>query len=188
VSQGREGHGADRRARLQVTLPAAIFARSQSNRGSLLEAQRALAKSTNPRPRIPGRGATAAVKTIDPITNLNHDAPALTFSPTDATCWLNHYDERCRSGDLGGQHPGCLWFRRTLRLPCIHPSSMKHAVVRAAGQAISAVSARDAPGFFEHCGFQAVVQSFWLVLEFPTVRYTSREWLVTSLSVNCERA
>ena len=36
----------------------------------------------------------------------------------------------------------------------------REALVEAMGQAISAVSARDARGFFEHCGYRAVVQSF----------------------------
>jgi transposase len=35
----------------------------------------------------------------------------------------------------------------------------REALVEAMGQAISAVSARDAQGFFEHCGYRAVVQS-----------------------------
>ena len=33
----------------------------------------------------------------------------------------------------------------------------REALVEAMGQAISAVSARDAQGFFEHCGYRAVV-------------------------------
>jgi transposase len=36
----------------------------------------------------------------------------------------------------------------------------REALVEAMGQAISAVSARDAQGFFEHCGYRAVVRSF----------------------------
>jgi transposase len=36
----------------------------------------------------------------------------------------------------------------------------REALVEAMGQAISAVSARDARGFFEHCGYRAVVQLF----------------------------
>jgi transposase len=36
----------------------------------------------------------------------------------------------------------------------------REALVEAMGQAISAVSARDARGFFEHCGYRAVVRSF----------------------------
>ena len=35
----------------------------------------------------------------------------------------------------------------------------REALVEAMRQAISAVSARDAQGFFEHCGYRAVVQS-----------------------------
>ena len=35
----------------------------------------------------------------------------------------------------------------------------REALVEAMGQAISAVSARDAQGFFEHCGYRAVVRS-----------------------------
>ena len=37
----------------------------------------------------------------------------------------------------------------------------REASVEAMGQAISAVSARDAQGFFKHCGYRAVVRSFW---------------------------
>jgi transposase len=37
----------------------------------------------------------------------------------------------------------------------------RKALVGAMGQAIWVVSARDARGFFEHCGYCAVVQSFW---------------------------
>ena len=37
----------------------------------------------------------------------------------------------------------------------------REASVEAMGRAISAVSARDARGFFEHCGYRAVVRSFW---------------------------
>jgi transposase len=36
----------------------------------------------------------------------------------------------------------------------------REALVEAMGQAISAVSAREARGFFEHCGYRAVVQLF----------------------------
>jgi transposase len=36
----------------------------------------------------------------------------------------------------------------------------REALVEAMRQAISAVSARDAQGFFEHCGYRAVVRSF----------------------------
>jgi transposase len=36
----------------------------------------------------------------------------------------------------------------------------REALVEAMGQAISTVSARDAQGFFKHCGYRAVVQSF----------------------------
>ncbi len=36
----------------------------------------------------------------------------------------------------------------------------REALVGAMGQAISAVGARDAQGFFEHCGYRAVVRSF----------------------------
>ena len=36
----------------------------------------------------------------------------------------------------------------------------REALVEAIGQAISAVSARDAQGFFEHCGYRALVQPF----------------------------
>ncbi len=36
----------------------------------------------------------------------------------------------------------------------------REALVEAMGQAISAVSARDAQGFFEHCGYRAAIRSF----------------------------
>ncbi len=36
----------------------------------------------------------------------------------------------------------------------------REALVEAMGQAISAVTAQDAQGFFEHCGYRAVVRSF----------------------------
>ena len=36
----------------------------------------------------------------------------------------------------------------------------REALVEAMGQALSAVSARDARGFFEHCGYCVVVQPF----------------------------
>ena len=36
----------------------------------------------------------------------------------------------------------------------------REALVEAMGQALSAVSARDARGFFEHCGYCIVVQPF----------------------------
>ena len=36
----------------------------------------------------------------------------------------------------------------------------REALVEAMGQALSAVSARDARGFFEHCGYRIVVQPF----------------------------
>jgi transposase len=37
----------------------------------------------------------------------------------------------------------------------------REALVEAIGAAISAVTAEDAHGFFEHCGYRAVVQSLW---------------------------
>jgi transposase len=36
----------------------------------------------------------------------------------------------------------------------------REALLEAMGMAISALSARDARGFFEHCGYRATVQSF----------------------------
>jgi transposase len=36
----------------------------------------------------------------------------------------------------------------------------REALLKAMGMAISALSARDARGFFEHCGYRATVQSF----------------------------
>ncbi len=36
----------------------------------------------------------------------------------------------------------------------------RKALIEAIGQAISAVSARDARGFFGHCGYRAMVHSF----------------------------
>jgi transposase len=36
----------------------------------------------------------------------------------------------------------------------------REALIEAIGEAISALSARDARGFFEHCGYRAVVQPF----------------------------
>jgi transposase len=36
----------------------------------------------------------------------------------------------------------------------------REALIEAIGQAISAVSAREARGFFEHCGYRAMVQPF----------------------------
>ena len=36
----------------------------------------------------------------------------------------------------------------------------RDALIEAIGQAISAVSARDLRGFFEHCGYRAAVQPF----------------------------
>ena len=37
----------------------------------------------------------------------------------------------------------------------------KEALLEAIGVAISALSARDARGYFEHCGYRASVQSLW---------------------------
>lgn len=37
----------------------------------------------------------------------------------------------------------------------------KEALVEAIGAAISAVTAKDARGFFEHCGYRTLVQSLW---------------------------
>ena len=37
----------------------------------------------------------------------------------------------------------------------------KEALLEAIGAAISALSARDARGYFEHCGYRASVQSLW---------------------------
>jgi transposase len=39
-------------------------------------------------------------------------------------------------------------------------SRTREALVEAIGAAISAVTAKDALGFFEHCGYRAVVQPF----------------------------
>jgi transposase len=36
----------------------------------------------------------------------------------------------------------------------------RQALIETIGQAISAISARDAQGFFEHCGYRAMVQQF----------------------------
>ncbi len=36
----------------------------------------------------------------------------------------------------------------------------REALIEAIGRAISAVSAQDARGFFEHCGYRAMVQLF----------------------------
>jgi transposase len=36
----------------------------------------------------------------------------------------------------------------------------REALIEMIGQAISAISARDARGFFEHCGYRAMVQPF----------------------------
>lgn len=36
----------------------------------------------------------------------------------------------------------------------------REALIELIGQAISAVSARDAQGFFEHCGYRTMVQPF----------------------------
>ena len=36
----------------------------------------------------------------------------------------------------------------------------RQALIETIGRAISAVSARDARGFFEHCGYRAMVQQF----------------------------
>ena len=36
----------------------------------------------------------------------------------------------------------------------------REALVEAMGQAISAVGARDAQGFFEHCGYRVAIRSF----------------------------
>jgi transposase len=37
----------------------------------------------------------------------------------------------------------------------------REALLEAIGAAISALSAQDARGFFEHCGYRAAVQSLW---------------------------
>ncbi len=37
----------------------------------------------------------------------------------------------------------------------------KEALVEAIGSALSAVSSKDARGFFEHCGYRMSVQSLW---------------------------
>ena len=37
----------------------------------------------------------------------------------------------------------------------------REALLEAMGMAISALSARDARGFFEHCGYRAAVRSLW---------------------------
>jgi transposase len=37
----------------------------------------------------------------------------------------------------------------------------REALVEAIGAAISAVTAKDACGFFEHCGYGTLVQSLW---------------------------
>ena len=37
----------------------------------------------------------------------------------------------------------------------------KEALIEAIGAALFAVSAADVRGFFEHCGYRAVVRSFW---------------------------
>jgi hypothetical protein len=36
----------------------------------------------------------------------------------------------------------------------------REALLEAMGKAISALSAEDARGYFEHCGYRAAVQSF----------------------------
>jgi len=37
----------------------------------------------------------------------------------------------------------------------------KEALVEAIGSALSAITSRDARGFFEHCGYRMSVQSLW---------------------------
>jgi transposase len=51
-------------------------------------------------------------------------------------------------------------FSKVKRLLRKAESRMREALVEAIGVAISAVTAKDARGFFEHCGYRAVVQSF----------------------------
>jgi hypothetical protein len=37
----------------------------------------------------------------------------------------------------------------------------REALVEAIGSALSALTAKDARGFFEHCGYRMSVQSLW---------------------------
>jgi len=50
-------------------------------------------------------------------------------------------------------------FSKVKRILRKSESRMREALVEAIGVAISAVTAKDARGFFEHCGYRAVVQS-----------------------------
>jgi hypothetical protein len=45
--------------------------------------------------------------------------------------------------------------------PVCPEARTKEALLEAIGAAISALSARDARGYFEHCGYRASVQSLW---------------------------
>jgi transposase len=51
-------------------------------------------------------------------------------------------------------------FSKVKRLLRKAESRMREVLVEAIGVAISAVTAKDARGFFEHCGYRVMVQSF----------------------------
>src|SRR3712207_5365518 len=51
-------------------------------------------------------------------------------------------------------------FSKVKRLLRKAESRMRETLVEAIGTATSAVTAKDARGFFEHCGHRAMVQSF----------------------------
>jgi hypothetical protein len=52
-------------------------------------------------------------------------------------------------------------FSKIKRLLRKAEASTKEALVEAIGLALSAVTSRDARGFFEHCGYRMPVQSLW---------------------------
>jgi hypothetical protein len=68
------------------------------------------------------------------------------------TARLKLYDERCPGAVCG---PG-VHLTGYLCDGCAEEQAAKEAI----GAAISVLSAQDARGFFEHCGYRAMVQPF----------------------------
>jgi transposase len=52
-------------------------------------------------------------------------------------------------------------FSKIKRLVRKAEARTKEALIEAIGKALSAVTSRDARGFFEHCGYRMPVQSLW---------------------------
>ena len=52
-------------------------------------------------------------------------------------------------------------FSKIKRLVRKAEARTREALVEAIGSALSAVTSRDARGFFEHCGYRMPVQSLW---------------------------